>query len=563
MESMLFVSVALQVLVFLVVVAAVLSFLGRRSSWDTGRALRSLFRYGMLLVLLILVGTGVTGLLALADPEVVGGPGYTAFMLACVIIAGPGLVLVARWVVRSLGRSEEGEAGWEIYLVVAELLSLGAAAVGAYIWGEGLVEGEFRITPAAVMVVWGIVWFVHHALAGRRGRGGRLGYGVLLGCAAGLVTGSVFGVQFLEEALGRLYELAFGATVIVRRAESILHAVIGLVIWGLVWLRYWWFLGVRQERSPLWRAYVLLLGVVGGLITGLVGLWLLSYRILDWLVGGGTEPAWRHFAEVPLALGLMAVGGLLWRYHRTVLQAGGPARRSEVDRIHEYTVAGVGLATTVGGLAAVVAVSVGLLVPGDVLHTSGRSDLVAAVTVLLVGSPVWWRYWTATQRWRQSDPESELRSTTRRVFLICVFGAGGVLALVSLFVLAYRILETVLVGDLGPGTVFAIRWPLALALTVGVAAAYHRVIRRDDLRDRPPEAPGRAVVSVVLVGSGGREVASAVEERTGLKPQVWERSDTEVALSAESVAEAIESAQHEHLLIVARPDGQEVIPYTR
>ena len=563
MESMIFLSVALQALVFLVVVAAVLSFLGRRSSWDTGRALRSLFRYGMLLVLLLLVGTGVTGLLALADPDVVGGPGYTAFMLACVIIAGPGLVLVARWVMKALGRSEEGDTGWEIYLVVAELLSLGAAAVGAYIWAEGLIEGSFRITPAAVMVVWAVVWFAHHSLAGRRGRRGRLGYGVLLGCAAGLVTGSVFGIQFLEEALGRLYELAFGTTVIVRKAESVLNALIGLVIWGMVWLRYWWFLGLRQERSPLWRAYVLLLGVVGGLITGLVGVWLLAYRILDWLVGGFSEPAGRHFMEVPLAVGLMAIGGLVWRYHRTVLQARGPASRSEVDRIHEYTVAGVGLAATVGGLAAVIAVSVGLLVPGDVLHTHGRSDLVAAVTVLLVGAPLWWRFWTATQRWRRSDPESELRSPTRRVFLICVFGAGGVLALVSLFVLAYRILESILEGDLGPGTVFAIRWPLALAVTVGVAAAYHRVIRRDDLADLPQESPGRTVRSVVLVGSGGHAVAAAVEERTGVKPKVWERADTEVALSTESVVEAIESAEHEHLLIVAGPDGQEVIPYTQ
>lgn len=563
MEVGRFLSVSVPALLFLFVAAGVLSFLGRRSGRDTGRALRSLFRYGMLLVLLLLVGTGITGLLALADPDVVGGPGYTAFMLACVIIAGPGLVLVARWVVKELGHSDDADPGWEIYLVVAELISLIASAVGAYIWGEGLVGGTFRITPVAVMVVWAIVWFAHHSLAGRRGRTDRLGYGVLLGCAAGLVTGSVFGVRFIEAALGGLYEFVFGTTVIVRSTAPVPNAAIGLLIWGLVWLRYWWFLAARQERSPLWRAYVLLLGVVGGLITGLVGVWLLAYRLLDWLAGSSPEPASAHFAEVPLALGLMAVGGLVWRYHRTVLQAGGPARRSEVDRIHEYTVTGVGLAATVGGVAAVIAVSVGLLVPGNLLATSGRSGLVAAVTVLLVGAPLWWRHWTATQRWRRSDPGPEVRSPTRRIYLICVFGAGGVLALVSLFVLAYRILEGLLERELGQATVFAIRWPLALALTVGVAAAYHRVIRKADLADLPQEAPGRKVLSVVLVGSGGREVATVVQERTGVKPRVWERSDADIALSAESVVETIESAEHEHLLIVARPGGHEVIPYTR
>ena len=136
------------------------------------------------------------------------------------------------------------------------------------------------------------------------------------------------------------------------------------------------------------------------------------------------------------------------------------------------------------------------------------------------------------------------------------------LALGSLFFLAYRILEAVLEGDVGSTTIYAIRWPLALVLTVGVAAAYHRAIRRADLADMPPEPPGRTVLSVVLVGSEGRDVARAVEEQTAAEVRMWERSDVEVALSTEAVVEAIESADHEHLLIVARPDGPEVIPYT-
>ena len=558
MEVIFILALVIQILV----AVAVVTFLSRRSGRDTGRALRRLFRYGMLLVLTVLVGTGLTGLIALADPDVIAGPGYTAFMLACVVVGGPGLFLVFRWVRRALHRSEGMDPAWEIYLVVAELASLVTAATGAYIWGESLTEGRFRITPAAVMVVWGSIWFFHHTLAGRRERAGRLRYGVLLGSAAGLVTGSVFGVQFVEGVLGRLYDIVVGATVIAGSAEPIPSSLVGLVIWGAVWLRYWWSIGIDEEHGVLWRAYVLILGVVGGLLTALAGVWQLAYRILDWFVGDSTGAAALHFEELPLAIALTAVGGVVWRYHRVALRSAAPDGRSEVDRVHRYTVTGVGLIATVGGLGAVIAASIQALLPADLVYRAERSDLVAAITVLVVGAPLWWRYWAAVQDWRRADPDAELRSPTRRIYLICVFGLGGVLALGSLFALAYRVLESLLEGDSGMAMVFAIRWPLALALTVGVTAAYHRAVRRADLVETPEEPPLSEVRSVVLVGSGGSEVAKVVESQTGAKVRVWERSDAEVVLHAEEVVEAIESADHEHLLIVARPDGLEVIPYT-
>ena len=483
-------------------------------------------------------------------------------MLACVMVGGPGLSLAFRWVRRALDRSAGIDPAWEIYLVVAELVSLVTAATGAYLWGESLFEGEFRITPAAVMVVWGVIWFFHHALAGRRGRAGRLRYGVLIGAAAGLVAGSVFGIQFLEGVLGRLYDLVTGASVIAGRDETVPSALVGVVIWGAVWLRYWWWIGIGEEGSVLWRAYVLILGVVGGLLAALTGVWQFAYRILDWFLGDSGETAVLHFRELPLAIGLGAVGWVVWRYHRVVLRSAAPEARSEVDRVHRYTVTGVGLIATVGGLGAVIAAGIQALLPADLLHRSDRSGLVAAVTVLLVGAPLWWRYWTAVQDWRREDPDAELRSPTRRIYLICVFGLGGVLALGSLFALAYRFLESLLEGASGTATVFAIRWPLALALTVGVTAAYHRAVRRADVADTPEERPRSPVRSVILVGSGDREVAEAVEKQTGAKVRVWERKDTEAGVSAEAVAEAIASSEHEHLLIVARPDGLEVIPYS-
>ncbi len=561
-------------LLVIVILIVVVSRLARGSGAGAGGVLRSFFRYGFLLALMILVGTGITGLVTLADPNLVAGPGYTALMLACVIVGGPGLLLVTRRVRRALDRSGWIDQGWDVYLIVAETISLVTAAVGGYIWGESLTRGDFRLTPAAVAFVWGGIWYTHHHLAGRRDRAGLLRYGVLLGSLIGLATGAGFGVALLQALIGRVYVSVAGSVVTELGHDGVWSSLVGLVIWAAVWLRYWWFLARQQERTPVWRGYVLLFGVVGTLLTMLTGAWSLVHPVLEWFVDDPDVPAWLHFDDTPLAIGLIVIGGLLWRYHRAVLEAATPTSRSEVDRLPEYTVAGVGLVATVGGLAAVIASSIDTLLPGDhrIIHLSGRpgtepaaysgrSGLMAAVTVLLIAAPLWWRYWKSAQSWRRADPDSELLSPTRRTYLVCVFGGGGVLALGSLFFLTYRFLEGILASSLGSGTLFNIRWPLALAITVGVAAAYHRAIRRADLADMPAEVSRLAVRSVVLVGSDSGAVAEAVEERTGIAVQVWDRQDVKVSLSAETIVDTIESSEQEHLLIIARPEGHEVIPY--
>ena len=549
----------------LLVVAGVVTltiFVARRSGKDFGRTLGRLFRYGLLLTLVILVATGLAGLLARSDPDTDAGSGYMAFMLTCVIVGVPGLLLAALWVRRAISATTETDPLWDTYLVTAELIGLITAATAGSIWGESLAGGDFDAAPAAVAFVWGIVWLVHHAIVGRYGRSGRLRYGVLLGSLTGLVMAGTLGTLFLSGVLEELYDAIVGTIVLVDDRGRFLRWVVGLVIGGGIWLRYWKFLGLRRQSRSQWRGYMLLV-VVGGLFTALTGVWNFAYLVLDWFAWENVGPAGLHFEELPLTLALVAVGGAVWRYHRGVLRSGSRSDRIEVDRVHDYTVAGVGLIATLGGLTAVIAAAIQALLPADLVYPSDRSGLVAAVTVLLVGVPLWWRYWSSVQRMRETNPEDEIGSPSRRIYLICVFGVGGAVALVSLLVLVYRVLEPLLERDLGTTTIFAIRWPLALALTVGIAAAYHRAIRRADLTDMLAKPPERTVLSVVLVGSGGREVAEAVEVQTGVEVQVWDRPDVEMALSAETVVEAIELADHEHLLIVARSEGHEVIPYTK
>ena len=537
--------------------------LARRSGRDIGGTLRRFFQQGILLTLVILVATGVTGLLAVADTDVVAGPGYLAFMLSCVIVGVPALLLAARRERRRAGI--DGGSGFSGggYRVLAELIGLVTAATGLSIWAESLLEGRFDIAPASVALVWGAVWVAHH----RMGGAGYLQHGVLAGSLIGLVTAAVFGVLVLAWVFEGAYDAITGAVMLVRDDRAFQQPAIELAVGVAIWLRYWRMRGRRGERTTLWRTYVLLAGVVGGLFAALVGVWNLAYLILDWWFGSPIGPAGPHFRELPVSLALIIVGGVVWRYHHTVMRSEGAETRTEVDRAHSYTVAGVGLIATVGGAAAVIAAIVQALVPATVLYPSDRSELVAAVTVLMVGAPLWWRHWTRIQRIRDAQPSVEVASPTRRIYLTALFGLGGVVALVSLLVLVYRALEQILGPGIGAGTVLAIRWPLALASTVGVTAAYHRIVRRTDLlqvpdSEAPLEGPSEELRSVILVARDSRHVAEALAEETTLRVRYLERSDGQGRrLALEEVMELLNNRPDPRLLIVSGQDGVETVPY--
>ena len=539
----------------------------RSPAAEGGTVVRRLFQYGLLLSLLIIVGSGVSGLLALVipgDPVIArAGHSVVARWLAFIIVGGPALFAVARWVRRTLDApGERTSPAWTFYLNTATLVGLFLGAVGAGDLALGILGVEdFDPRSPARLVVWGAVWFIHYRIAERYGHAGRLRLGVLVGALTGLLvlTGGIgWGLARLLE---RIYEAASRPTLVSDLGDELLRALVGMVIGGAIWTRYWLSVGLRLGRDVLWNGYVVLVGVLVGLVTALTAVGLLVASVLDWFMGDGSAPAAVHFAEAPDSLALLIVSGAVWAYHRDLVRSGPPAPRTEVDRVHDYAAAGAGLLATVSGVVAVIAAVIQAFVPAGITSPGDRSTLVNALTLLLVGVPVWWRYWSVVQCHRSAEPEPELRSPTRRIYLLTLFGLGGISVLASLLNLTFVVLTRLLDSDLGASTLYAVRIQLGLILAVGAVAGYHWAIRRHDRAESPAES-GLVVRSVLLLGSGGREVAKVVKEQTGVKVRVWDRPDAGAALSTEAVMEAIESAEHPHLLILARPDGPEVIPYT-
>ncbi len=519
----------------------------------------SWFPYWLLLALVIIVGIGLSGLLASVIPggPVTAGtePSGVALWLSFVFAGGPALFAVARWVRRSLDSpGEPTPRGWPPYLNVATLMGLilGGESAAEMAWGVlGVVE--FNPHSLARSVVWGAVWFIHYRIAERYGHTGHLRLGVLIGALAGLAllaSGALRGLgHFL---LGWINQAAGRAALLSELGDQMFRALVEIVIGGAIWARYWFFAGLRFEKDTLWHGYVVLVGVLGSLLIALTAVGVLAASVLDWFLGEGSDPAAVHFAEAPWSLSFLIVAGALWAYHRAVVRTEPVAIGSEVDRFHDYAAAGAGLLATVSGVVGVIAVLIQVLTSAEITRPWGGATLFNALALLLVGVPVWWRYWSMAQNHRAAQPETKVRSPTRRIYRFFMI---ALVFIPGLFV-AREFLTGLTGGDLA-STLYNVRVEVGLMAAAGAAMA----LRWTTIRDRGLAVKRKEVVrSVTLVGSASKDLAHTVAERTDMKVHHFKRPDIEAGFSPSQVIAAIESAGRDQLLILARPEGPEVIP---
>ena len=541
---------------------------------ESGVSLRRFFQYATLLAVLIIVGIGATGLLSELLP---GGTvisrdtAGSARSIAFLIIGVPTLYGLAKWVSRSLTETDDRSSfAWAAYVTIASLSGLvvggiAAAALASAVLG---LSDEYDPGSLAMLIVWGAIWIVHYRIAETNGRTGRFRFHLLAGSLVGLVaTALAFGFA-LGTVLSSIYESIFSVR-LASSGDDLALAGIGLVIGGAIWWRYWLSISSKLDRDSLWHAYVLLAGVLGSLITFVTAASVLIFTSLDWLFGDAEATAALHFEEMPGVMAAIVVGAGSWAYHRAVLASSEPASRMETNRVYEYLVSAVGLLAAASGLTIVVIAVIQSVFPADILsRDSGIEPLLGAITMLIVGGPIWWRYWSAIQRERHLLSAAELTSPTRRIYVFALFGLGGVVALISLLTLVVQVLEDALDGSFGSQTIQGVRIPIAFVITVGAVAAYHWAIHKEDNLDRPADEEGTlipTVSSVVLVSADGTEVAAAVTRETGVRVRVWDQADGETTAETADVidvVEAIRTASHARLLIIARSSGVEALPFT-
>jgi hypothetical protein len=548
-----------------VVVVVVVRQAGARGAGASGDAhgVRRFFQYLLLLALTVVVATGVWGLLAepFRRPSAVDTAGALARAIAFVVVGAPILWLLAAWT-RRLARHDPAELaglGWAAYVTLVQLAAVAVAAVGAHdVARAALVEGRLDAPAAVAVLVWGALWWIAHLLDVRTLDGPRRRPLLLLGSLVGWVL-SMLGLVWLLGAALAAFVLPTPA-VIVGATSPIGEAAAALASGLPIWVWYWRHRLARTEVDGWWLAYVLPLGVGASLVIAVTGVSIVADRVLVRVLGESSGTAAEYAAGTSTAVGLAVVGALSWWYHRQVMALRGPAQRTELVRVVDYLLAGIALVAAAVGIAlAVVALLEALAPTAAILVGEPVVNLVlAAVTLLLVSGPLWWVFWSRIRRVRAAEPTVEVASPTRRVYLLVLFGVAGVVAVAVLLVAAFLVLDDLLAGHLGAGTVADVRVPVGMLAASATISAYHWAVYREDRRIRPAAAPPRRGPSqVLLVGPADEMLVAELRRATGARVEAWVTGPGEWDRPA--VLAAVTGSGRQQAVVLATAGGPQLV----
>lgn len=516
---------------------------------------RRLIVYTLLLVLAVITATGVSGLLGRlleGRPDVAGGAGGLALSLAFALVGGPLWALLWWFLWRQLAGPDRSSAAWGIYVWVLSIVALITAATSLLGMLAGLLRGDWSPDALAIGLTWLAVW-VGHRLLWTHPRKGPLRFTTVppvLGAAYGLVVSAVGAIDALRGVLGAavLPDLAtVGSPWWLSTLQSLVWAAGGALIWWWHWMRE---RAVALERT--FASVVLVVtGVLGGSVVALAGLGTALHVVLR-AAFDRAEPWIRLLDPLPLAVAAAAIGAVVWLYHRRLARERSASTRSAARLVE----AGVGLVFAASGVGVIVNALLATLA-SPLAGTGPRSLLLAGLAALVVGAPVWWL------AWRPLDVATTgAGATGRRVYLVAVFGASAVVALVALLVVGFRLFELALDDGSSEGPIERIRAPFGLLLATVLVAAYHFAIWRRDRRAAPPEQRTRAIDRVVLVATGdSAALARAIEAATGAAVVEWPRAETAEGPPTDAVLAALEGVVARRVLVLAGPGGRvEAVP---
>ena len=540
-----------------------------RAPGDLRQQVVRFFRLGLLLAAVVLLTQGVAGLVANAVPlegELDRDPAALAQPLAFTLVGLPVLLGLASWQRRVLSRDDDElrSDGWSAYLTLvlgASLLVTVFAADQTLSWLAGAADRD----PGSIgrLVPWAVVLVLHWILITRRPAPVEAPLHLLFGSAVGLILTATGVSRVLGTAAGRAYDRRWTTVVVDTGADPLRGALVLAALGALVWWWYWFRHASAYGRSPGRDAFVLLGGVLGGLIAAVVSAARVFYAVLVWFAGDpGREGAVAHFASVPAAMAIAVVGVLVWWYHRGVVSRevhDHRGRRREIDRVYSYLGSAVGVVTVAVAVTLVVvavfdaaSVRSGLLGDSDVANTT-----VLAITLLVVGLPVWQLFWRTCRRFA-TDP-AELHAVSRRVYLLLLLGVSAAVALVALVVLFSQFFEDLTVGEVGRDTLHTIRVEAGLVLAAGTVSAYHGTVFRSDRRALAA-LPAAAGPEPGLPTGGGP--VAPVDHRAAARTALREVILLSDAADRAEVAEALEAQLHTRVrcwhLAGPSPDGEAV-----
>lgn len=521
---------------------------GRRGGGEF--SIRRLFHYSLLYFSVIIAGFGVSGLLGRSlDFGKVIAESRTdlARNLSFAIVGVPLVYLFARWSKKNLrdDSSERTSLAWNAYLTITSITSLVISLNGLHDTLSWLIGNDaYRGSSIAQLLIWSIIWFFHIRLSRQAGEANRAQY----------LIGSGIGLSILAVGLGGLIansiELLINVNqeiISIERTDPILNSAITILMGLPVWIIYWLRGALTFTRDFLWHAYVFLAGIAASLITTVAGFSVVLYDVLVWFLGDTkNQSATQHFFTTANAVGAALSGLAIWSYHRSLIQE--EAERTELRRIYEYIVTGVSLIAASLGILMIIVAAIESVTPSDISTTrEGSNSLILAVTLLIVGAPIWWMFWNRIERavLRES---ADLASPTRRIYILMLFGVAGVAAVVSLITLIFLFFDDLLNSELSGTTLRDMRFAVGILVTNAAISGYHWTIYMSE--SETPVEIFRRGRHITLVGPSDAHIVELLKEQLGGNVQLWVSPDSGSPWNLQELVELIDTTEGQELLVI-------------
>ena len=592
-----------QLLVLLAIIAAVVMVVRRRREGtgdDLGiGTLRRLYYYGLSFVALMFSAGGAVMLVDYVADSFGGrqilsrGESQLALALAITIVGTP-IWLFHWWLAHQAVRrfpSETRAVSRKVYLylvlaVSAALGAFGLVSLLRWLLGADSFNGLHLAFPLVWGGIWGFHWYVENLEVPRPslGESVRRLY-VYLTSLYGLVMLLVGLGWMLRRLAGIAYDALFATQVLLPHERNLWNedtqtALALFLIGGLFWWWHWHRTSRDDLDSVLRQVYLHLFAILGGAVTVITTLSILLFRVLQLAFGeSDASGVAEQFRFLPAALAALISGGALWGYHWAVVrqESGAAVGASLAARqVYSYLLAALGLGTVATGLVILFGVVIGVIVPqsGEELLRADwwRNPLASAVTLLLVGAPLWAFYWSGVQRDARSGLV-ERAALSRRIFIYLVLGAAVLAALGNLSALLFMFLRDLLEGQFSAQTVQDAKWSIGVLLTAGAVSVYYWLVLQEDRQAMPaPEDPSTVALPVrkavtALATEAARPLVLRLESELGVPVRLWQRLDSDAEVPSltdeelRAARELVAEAPGDRVLLTIDASGVRVVPY--
>jgi len=553
-------------LIFLLIRRLVVAKQRRR---ELGEEVRSFFQYSLLFGLLIVVTSGLSGILArIFEPAkpLIDNELQLARDTAFLIVGIPIFIGLIYWAKKSYQNDpgEKEDFAFTTYFALATLFSLALTLNKGYDFLTGIFsEDGFNGAKLAVFLTWSVSLGIHYQLTRRLIAPHFSRAQFLLASLITLVISMIGLAKLIRTAIAPLFPHLNKDALLIGTDPSLRGAALLLVaapLWYLFWIRT----QIKNERSSSWHFYLLIGGIGGGLATAVISSSMLFYQTLIWFFGDpGSQISAIHFSGAPMAIGAFSVGLISFFYHRAILKNRRGETRNEIVRIYQYILSGIGLILSSLAILLLIVATIEILTESSTLYGSQSINMIlASVTLLLVGGPLWLITWHQIGVEYQLNKEMEASSRTRRVYLFALFGVSAIAAIISLLTIFVRLFEALFGTGLNGATTREMAYSIGILFTTAVIAGYHFKILRADRSLAISQLKGPRYL--LLIGPEDSSIKKEVEKLTGGVVEVLNRRENiENTWSLEEIENLIGVNREESQVIILDEKGARSISIER